>query len=270
MVQYSNERLLEALRECKQRHGKIDTQTLNSDDSLPSGPTYAYRFESLADAAERAGLQDEAKQLRTNQKLRTGYTDDEIVDFVKRIADDGVITPTMISESDGPSSTAVSDYLDVNSLVGESVGDVDIISHTEYKRPDKEVVDEQLQKLSDETVVTYSTIRQTGISISDVKNYYDSIVEARDSLGLEHPKNDNKLTIETPYEYVYVIERGEEMYVGKSIEPIERIRKHAIENEVSLERIVAVPDDREPSDFEREMAMKVARRYDRTDIKGGK
>lgn len=137
MVDYSNEYLIEALQECKDKHGKITTQVLNNDNSLPSGPTYSYRFDSLADAARRAGLDDEADRMQTNRKRRIGYSDDEIKSFIKSISYDGLVTPKIIDQADGPSTTTISNHLGSDTIVGESIAGVDIISHRDYKNISK-------------------------------------------------------------------------------------------------------------------------------------
>lgn len=272
MVQYSNERLLEALRECKQKHGKITTQALNNDDDLPSGPIYSYRFNSFSDAAKRAGLDEEAKRIQKNKKKRIGYSDKEIKEFLHSISDsDNTVSTKMIRQGDGPSEATIRNHINADSLVGESVDGVEIVSQREYNKPDKEQVDSELQRIAaDKDTVTVKDLHSSDISRSNLYTYYDSIQDARESLDISHPNKKGLSSIEQPHKYVYVIRIDDEIYVGKSETPLQRIQQHNKNGRIALEKIIKVPEDREALDYEREVAMEMAREYETTNINGGR
>lgn len=271
MVKYSNEQLLESLVECKEKYGRITTQLLNRDDEFPSGPTYSYRFQSLSDAAKKAGLEQEAKKLKENSLTREGYSDSEIVSYINEIEKNGLVTPKIINENNGPSSGVIANYLGKTSIIGEEIDGIKIISSREYKQPSKETVSLALKEIAEEKgTVKNAHIRDSEISLSNVRHHYDSIRNAREELEISHT-NQNTNKIKFPFDYIYVIWKNEEIYVGKSKNPLERIKSHmSKDNNIKLDRILKVPEDRDVLDYEREVAMDMAIEYETTNVNGGK
>lgn len=271
MVKYTNDQLLESLRECYNKHGEITNQILNKDDELPSGPTYSYRFDSLHKAAERAGLDEAASNVKKNEKIRNGYTKNEIVSHIKKISTDGRVTPTMIRSSDGPSPTATKNCFDVRSIFNIDVDGVDIVSSLE--KPSKNELKEVVKSIDKKNeYVTRDDIRQE-CKISYVKEYYGSVSNMFDELGVTtYVDYRNSSNIFNGEMYLYCTELSNSYYVGISSQPKKRIRQHCsnLNDFIKVERIIDISGCEDYSDKEREMAMEIAREYETTDVYGGK
>lgn len=279
MVHYSDEYLLEQLRECKDRHGKISTQVLNKDDDLPSGPTYGYRFESLKEAVKKAGLDEEYKLM--SEGRGRNQPDEEIVkERVKEIAVDGEVCPSVIEEDQEITTSNVLSIVESSTLVGETITGIDIVSTHKFTAPSKDEIDDIITKVDEKNdTFTKSKVYDTELTEKKLLYHYDSFEEAVEENDVEYNADYNhgiiRKTVENinqPHDYVYTIRKNGELYVGKSVKPIKRIYQHSQEskNEITLEQIERVPEERNVDDYEREVAMRTAREYNTTDITGGK
>ena len=270
MVQYKDQELLDALAKCKEKYGKITTQLLNNDDDFPSGATYSYRFESLADAAREAGLDDETKTLEQNIKQRTGYTKEEIIESVEEGAEDRKISPTVINDETDVSASVVREIIG-GSIVGKKIGDIDIVSHKEFKYNTRE----EILSIANNIVESYGYLKKTElhrrVTPANIRKNFNSVKELADEVGAEtyaeFRSQDDEELFKTKYVYVLSVEDG--FYVGKSVDPINRIHSHETSVE-EVERIRRVPEEKDPLDYEREVALSVAIEYETTDIGGGK
>jgi len=219
MPHYSDDELLSSLVDCYNKHGKVTTTILNNDDEYPSGATYGYRFETLSEALERAELSDEASIARNRSKrTRGGYERDEIVSFVKDIAEDGLVTSKMISSSDGPSVPTIENNLDINRIkdIGDVISSVSFTTEAKMSISEKNSVDEGLKKANEENqYITFDILdNNEGYPTSrEVKYYYNTLSNAAKKLSLDiHSKKEDVFSDYLNGKYVYVIKSSNGEY----------------------------------------------------------
>jgi hypothetical protein len=185
MVHYSDKYLLEQLRECKKRHGKITTQILNSDDDLPSGPTYGYRFESLKEAVKKAGLDEEYK-LMTEGRGRNSPDKEFVEQRLKEIAVNGEVCPSIIEEDQEITTSNILSIIKNNTLTGKTVNGIDIVSTHKFTAPSKDETDDIITKVREENdFVTKSKVYDTELTKKKLLYHYDSFEEAMKENDIE-------------------------------------------------------------------------------------
>ena len=273
MPYYSEDDLLDALKECKQKHGRVSITEINQDDDLPSGPTYTYRFDSLADALEEAGLQEEASMARNRARGKKSKPDEELLSVLEDVSKDGTITRKDIRvESDVSPATFRNRFGSLESAA-EEIG-LELVSSLDRKVRSKNVVVDELE--SWDNPISYNALKtENGLpSRDEVKYHFDGLKDAAESLDLQLHNYSARSSIESVFDkhYVYVVsfDKDDERcyYVGETFSLLNRLGSHRSDyDNASVEKIVATDSPRED---EREMSIEVAREHDTSNVYGGK
>lgn len=272
-MSYTEQELLDALRECKQKHGEVSYSLLNNDDSLPTGPLYDYRFDSLPSALRKAGLDSEARKAEERSKSsRGGYSKTELLDKLQDVEEEfGYVNTTVL----GGEYPSISPY---NSKFG-SLKEACRKAGVRYGKPKnikerQQIVEELKEK--DKKLDRPVSYEDISVSKSRIKSLFGSISSAREELGLESYRN--RLKFEGEYLYVIKFHKDGELafYVGKSQNIENRLSEHFRENinseevsgeNLSVERIVSTNS----SDIsERELSIQIAQEYDTSNVYGGR
>lgn len=283
MPHYSDDELLDKLRECKSKHGKVNHIELNEDDSMPSGPTYNYRFGSLSEALEEAGLHDESKTSRTREGKRTSkYTTTEISEYLNEISENGNISRKMVRRTDGPSHQTICRHANDSTLKGfvESNTSLDFVEEYEREIRDKVTVANELKTTNDDNeYISISLISSVDYypSMNEIVHHFGSLDNAADELGLDlYTRIKTKRNDAFSEHYVYVLSvkhnGDQKFYVGESSKIFNRITHHISSDQFEVEyveRIISVPKEN-AKEREREMSLDIARKYKTNDILGGK
>jgi len=248
MPHYSESELLQSLRECKKKHGEVNTRILNEDNDFPTGPTYGYRFESFSDALQKAGLDDEASKARRRTK-KNPYTEEDIISYIKNISEDGIITNRMIVVSDGPSVNTVLRVLSINSIddIEDYVPDISVTTERKRCVEDKSTVHNKLLKVAEEnSTVTKSILEENDKypSIDDVNYHYGNLESAANKLDINIHRYESIKSIESSLNsvYIYVVERNNTFTVSYTENITDKLPKLSKEFD-SIERIVRVKDN---------------------------
>lgn len=77
---YENDEILEDLRTCQERRGKVTTETLRDEDDLVSPTTVVERFDNWLEAKKKAGIDADE---RVNNAKPQHYTDEELLDQLR-------------------------------------------------------------------------------------------------------------------------------------------------------------------------------------------
>lgn len=261
---YSDDQLLQALRDCKQKHGEVTTTLLTKDDSLPSGPTYGYRFESLANALEKAGLTDEAKKARNRSDRKRGsWTKDKVIDTVQSISEDGKVTVKMLQSNDGPSRQTIVNNLDIDSIDElKEVAGVEFTTERMMSISSKDDVKNGLLLAdSDNDYVTHSLLDDDNEypSMREVRYHYNTLTNTAEELGLDTgTRKRREISDFVDGSYIYIVELKDGSYqVGSSTSPSQAIdRVHQNKSVIRVHSIVAVDSDL--YDVEKELVERVA------------
>lgn len=248
MPHYSENELLQSLRECKKKYGEVNTRILNEDDDFPTGPTYGYRFDSFSDALEKAGLNYEASKARRRTK-KTPYTEDEIISHIKDISEDGLITNRMIVTSDGPSVNTVLRVLSIDNIneIEDCVSDISVTAEWERHVEDKSTVRNKLLTAAEENgKITKSILDRDDRypSIDDINYHYGSLEGAANELGINIHRYEPIKSIESALNsvYIYVVERNDTFIVNYTTNITENLPRLSEEFD-GIERIVRVKDN---------------------------
>lgn len=283
MPQYSNDDLLDSLRECKSKHGEISHTVLNDDDNMPSGPTYSYRFGSLSAALDKAGLNNEAKSSRNREgKRTTKYTINEIITHLNDMSEDGEISRKMVVQSDGPTYQTICRHSDDSTLKSfvESNTGLDFVD--EYKREirDRDTIEEELKEADKQNRYLSISLLQSVSdypSMDEVVYHFESLDSAGDKLGLTvygSALDKYKDIFSEHYLYVLVVRQdGEDkFYVGETSNLHNRLSSHMSSDRFDIQRIdkVISVDEENARDEERKLSLDIARENETTDIMGGK
>lgn len=275
---YSKEELLNSLKKCKQKHGKVDYATLNNDSELPTGPTYDYRFDGgLQEALKEAGLSGEAKKAEERSKRsRGGYTREELINELEKIeSDNGTVKSTMLGGEHPSARAYASEFGGWKKACKENN-----INHGKEKRLDEQEVERILKEIDkkSEKWVKYEDIKEDDrIDKNDIIRNFSSLSNAREVLSLTKP---NKIPFNGHYVYVLSFTKDKEecYYVGETSKVRERIRKHVTRSSnkelrnasnITVEKIIKVKEEK-VKEREREVAKEIAIEKDTNNIYGGK
>lgn len=105
-VAYTDEELLQQLRDCKDKHGKASPNVFDTDEDFASSSTVMRHFESWLDAKEAAGVTEDLSG-ETGRKRE--YTNEQIISDLETCYERNgkVTTETLRSEDDLVSPTTI-------------------------------------------------------------------------------------------------------------------------------------------------------------------
>lgn len=247
MPHYKENELLQHLRDCKNKHGKVNTNILNNDDEFPSGPTYGYRFDSFAKALEEADLHDEASKARRRTK-KTPYSKNEVIEYLKEISEDGLITNRMIVSSDGPTVNTILRKFSIDSInkIENYTDEIYVTTERERKVEDKRTVTENLKRVAKENNKVTKNIlnkEENYPSIDDINYHYGSLEEAADELGIDIHGCTSLKSIEPVFNSIYIYVVDDDGLVINYTSDITNKLSELSQESVSVERIVRVKEN---------------------------
>jgi hypothetical protein len=82
MVRYTDNDILEMLRECKERHSEVSPRVFNEDEDFCSASLVMRRFGSWTDAKEAAGIEENLRGITGRKKQ---YSDEEIFSQLREV-----------------------------------------------------------------------------------------------------------------------------------------------------------------------------------------
>lgn len=254
MVKYKDEELLELLEKCEEEFGKVSSSILNdTNNEYPTQPTYQYRFGSLSEAMEEAGLEYE-------KKSDNRYSKKEIRERTKEyFSNNGSIylKDFASADTDLPTPSAMYKKYDGIEELFADAGIYDEVMESrradrrerkspsrneKYTEDDKDYLIDHLHTVNSKfgKVTTQTLQKADGPSKGIYNKIFGSIYEARSEAGItkEYTENFRQTIGELPQNYdesadshIYVIvlhaDSGETFYyVGKSTNIEKRLGAH--------------------------------------------
>ena len=95
---YSDEEMLEMIRECKDRHGNASPKTFNADDDYCSVSAVMRRFGGWSEAKAESGVEDDHSSSSSSGRQKE-YSDTQILSFLREAKRrNGKVTPEILQQ----------------------------------------------------------------------------------------------------------------------------------------------------------------------------
>lgn len=183
---YSDEQLLQHLRELKRREGSVSIELLGKDEhsDLASSSAMARRFDSWSDAVEQAGVGDDTNPIPGRPQE---YSEEDLLRLLRMCDDEhGKVTQRVFNEDDMfPSPTIVRQRFGSWSEAKSEAG----LDSDHRKKYDKDEMLELLQKAAEEIDGNVSANKLSSHDGSPAPETYQrkfgTWSEAKDKAGVE-------------------------------------------------------------------------------------